>query len=34
MKNLIIDNNKDFIVLNKSSGISVQGGNKIKKKFN
>ena len=28
---LIIDNNKDFIVLNKSSGISVQGGTKSKK---
>ena len=27
----IIDNNKDFIVLNKSSGISVQGGTKSKK---
>ena len=25
-ENLIIDNNKDFIVLNKSTGISVQGG--------
>ncbi len=28
---LIIDNNKDFIVLNKSAGISVQGGTKSKK---
>jgi 23S rRNA pseudouridine955/2504/2580 synthase len=28
---LIIDNNSDFIVLNKSSGISVQGGTKSKK---
>jgi len=28
---LIIDNNEDFIVLNKSSGISVQGGTKSKK---
>jgi 23S rRNA pseudouridine955/2504/2580 synthase len=28
---LIIDNNKDFIVLNKTSGISVQGGTKSKK---
>ena len=27
----IIDNNKNFIVLNKSSGISVQGGTKSKK---
>ena len=30
-ENLIIDNNKDFIVLNKSAGISVQGGTKSKK---
>ena len=30
-ENLIIDNNKNFIVLNKSSGISVQGGTKSKK---
>ena len=30
-ENLIIDNNNDFIVLNKSSGISVQGGTKSKK---
>ena len=30
-ENLIIDNNKDFIVLNKNSGISVQGGTKSKK---
>ena len=30
-ENLIIDNNDDFIVLNKSSGISVQGGTKSKK---
>jgi 23S rRNA pseudouridine955/2504/2580 synthase len=30
-ENQIIDNNKDFIVLNKSSGISVQGGTKSKK---
>ena len=28
---LIIDDNEDFIVLNKSSGISVQGGTKSKK---
>ena len=28
---LIIDNNEDFIVLNKSAGISVQGGTKSKK---
>ena len=28
---LIIDNNDDFIVLNKKSGISVQGGTKSKK---
>ena len=30
-ENLIIDNNDDFIVLNKSAGISVQGGTKSKK---
>jgi len=30
-ENLIIDNNEDFVVLNKSSGISVQGGTKSKK---
>ncbi len=30
-ENLIIDNNKDFIVLNKSTGISVQGWTKSKK---
>ena len=30
-ENLVIDNNDDFIVLNKSSGISVQGGTKSKK---
>ena len=30
-ENQIIDNNDDFIVLNKSSGISVQGGTKSKK---
>ncbi len=30
-ENQIIDNNKNFIVLNKSSGISVQGGTKSKK---
>ena len=30
-ENLIIDNNKDFIVLNKSAGIAVQGGTKSKK---
>ena len=30
-ENLIIDNNNDFIVLNKSAGISVQGGTKSKK---
>ena len=28
---LIIDNNEDFVVLNKSAGISVQGGTKSKK---
>tara|TARA_Y100000741_G_C18222639_1_gene546560 strand:- start:209 stop:1084 length:876 start_codon:yes stop_codon:yes gene_type:complete len=28
---LIIDNNNDFVVVNKSSGISVQGGTKSKK---
>jgi len=30
-ENLIIDDNQDFIVLNKSAGISVQGGTKSKK---
>ena len=30
---LIIDDNDDFIVLNKKAGISVQGGTKSKKKF-
>jgi len=30
-ENLIIDNNDDFIVLNKSAGISVQGGTKSRK---
>ena len=30
-EDLIIDNNNEFIVLNKSSGISVQGGTKSKK---
>ena len=30
-ENLIIDNNEDFIVLNKTAGISVQGGTKSKK---
>ena len=30
-EDLIIDNNEDFIVLNKSAGISVQGGTKSKK---
>ena len=30
-ENLIIDNNDDFIVLNKEAGISVQGGTKSKK---
>ena len=30
-ESLIIDNNKDFVVLNKSAGISVQGGTKSKK---
>ncbi len=30
-ENLIIDNNDDFIVINKKSGISVQGGTKSKK---
>ena len=33
-EDLIIDNNDDFIVLNKSAGIAVQGGTKSKKKFN
>ena len=28
---MIIDNNENFIVLNKSAGISVQGGTKSKK---
>ena len=32
-EDLIIDNNNDFIVLNKSAGISVQGGTKSKKKL-
>ena len=30
-ENLIIENNDDYIVINKSSGISVQGGTKSKK---
>ena len=30
-ENLIIDDNEDFVVLNKNSGISVQGGTKSKK---
>ena len=30
-ENLIIDNNDDFIVINKKTGISVQGGTKSKK---
>jgi len=30
-ENLIIDNNDDFIILNKKPGISVQGGTKSKK---
>ena len=30
-ENLIIDNNENFVVLNKNSGISVQGGTKSKK---
>ena len=30
-EDLIIDNNEDFIVLNKSAGIAVQGGTKSKK---
>ena len=30
-EDLIIDNNEDFIVLNKRAGISVQGGTKSKK---
>tara|TARA_B100001769_G_C22092072_1_gene589036 strand:- start:304 stop:1176 length:873 start_codon:yes stop_codon:yes gene_type:complete len=30
-ENLIIENNNDFIVINKSSGVSVQGGTKSKK---
>ena len=33
-EDLIIDNNENFIVLNKSAGISVQGGTKSKKKPN
>jgi len=32
-EDLIIENNENFIVLNKSSGISVQGGTKSKKKL-
>ena len=32
-EDLIIENNNDFIVLNKKTGISVQGGTKSKKKF-
>ena len=31
---LIIDDNDDFIVVNKKAGVSVQGGTKSKKKFN
>ena len=30
-EDLIIDNNENFIVINKSAGISVQGGTKSKK---
>ena len=30
-ENLIIDNNNDFVVINKKAGISVQGGTKSKK---
>ena len=30
-ENLIIDNNDDFVVVNKEAGISVQGGTKSKK---
>ena len=30
---MIIDDNDNFVVLNKSAGISVQGGTKSKKKF-
>ena len=30
-EDLIIDDNKDFIVVNKNSGIPVQGGTKSKK---
>ena len=30
-ENLIIDDNENFIVLNKECGISVQGGSKSKK---
>ena len=30
-ENLIIENNDDYIVLNKQSGISVQGGTKSRK---
>ena len=32
-ENLIIDDNEDFIVLNKKAGISVQGGTKTFKNF-
>ena len=31
-EDLIIEDNNDFVVLNKQSGISVQGGTKSKKK--
>ena len=31
-EDLVIDNNDNFVVINKSSGISVQGGTKSKKK--
>ena len=30
-EDLVIDNNEDFVVLNKSAGIAVQGGTKSKK---
>tara|TARA_B100001540_G_C15675886_1_gene582399 strand:+ start:362 stop:727 length:366 start_codon:yes stop_codon:yes gene_type:complete len=33
-EDLIIDNNENFLVINKKSGIAVQGGTKSKKKFN
>ncbi len=30
-ENLIVENNKDFLIINKNSGISVQGGTKSKR---